>query len=140
MIWQVDPLSWMDEDGDVSWRFGAETDGRQRWVRAGVRISARALIIRSASRYLYGDWTPALLAYAAAAATLAPSGAAQTWVTRKNFAAVHEVVEEHRRQCEPLFHGGSMEDALQLGSPDGARRPEGDAHRGADQRLKGVPQ
>lgn len=139
MIWRVHHLSWVDEDGDVSWIFSGEADGRQRWVRAGVRISARALIIRSASRYLYGDWTPALLAYSAAAATLAPSDAAQIWVTRDNFAAVHGVVEEHRRRREPLFHGGSIEDALQLGTPDGSRRPEGETRRSADQPTKGVP-
>ena len=65
---------------------------------------------------------------AAATATLAaqaPGLSRGEEVKRDNFAAVHGVVEDHRRQCEPLFHGGSMEDALQLGTPDGSRRPEG---------------
>lgn len=124
VVWKVDPLSWSYQDGDVSWLFGAEADGQHRWVRGGVRMAARAIIIHFASRYLYGDWTPALMAYSAAAATLAPSDAAQIWVTGDNFPMVHRIVEAHRRHADALFRGDSVEDQLQFGTPDGVRRPE----------------
>ena len=96
------------------WRGG----GRTASVGSGgVRMAARAIIIHFASRYLYGDWTPALMAYSAAAATLAPSDAAQIWVTGDNFAMVHRIVEAHRRHADPLFRGDSVEDQLQFGTP-----------------------
>lgn len=125
MILRVEPLSWVEAGGDVSWSFGMDVgDGRVRWVRGGVRVAARGAVIRAANRYVYGDWTAALLAYAAAAVELAGPSDTQAWVAPDNVATVREAVERHRTRGEPVFCAGTVEDAFQLGSPEGCRRAE----------------
>lgn len=121
-VW-LEPRSREDDGADVSWLFAVDTpDRRTRWVRAGVRIAAREQVLSAAEPYLHGDWTPALLAYAAAAARLTPGDGGEAWVTPANVGAIRGIVEAHRLGDVPLFHGGTVEDNLQLGMPEGDRR------------------
>ncbi len=119
--WRVDTLSWLDQGGDVSWGFAQTTSGGERWVRSGVRLAARPLIMRASGDPLGGSWTAPLLAHAAAAASLAPPATDQVWVSASNFAAVHEVVRQQRRRGVPLFQAGALEDELQFHDPHAAR-------------------
>ena len=124
MAWQVVPQSWVENGGDVSWVLqGHDSHGQLREIRAGVRVAARGLLVREASRYMFGDWTAAVLAFACAAAELAAPDAEEAWVSRTNFAAVRQVVEDHRRLGKALFHSGTFKDTRQLGTDDGIRRP-----------------
>lgn len=120
-VWSLDTVSWLDQGGDVSWRFARVTNIGKRWVRSGVRVAARPLIMAASGDPLGGNWTAPLMAYAAAAATLAPPAAEQAWVSPSNFAAVREVVRRHRRCGAPLFRAGTLEDALQFCDPHVAR-------------------
>lgn len=96
-------MSWLDNGGDVSWRFSRrEADGHTRHVRAGVRERVRERLVRATRRIVAGDWTDALIVYAAAAAELAPAEATYAWVDADNFTAVHQLVDAHRRADAPL--------------------------------------
>ena len=132
MAWWLEGLSWVDEGGDVSWMFINREDGG-RTVRARIRVSARECVIQAASRYLHGDWTPALIAYGVVAATAwTQPGDCPAWVTRENFKQTDAMVEQHRQSGVPLFANGCVEQDLQFGSPFGEGRisPTADACKG----------
>ena len=121
-LW-LQPLSRSDAGAAISWLFTAGAgDGARHPVHAGVRVAAREGVLRATEPYLHGDWTPALLAYAAAAARLTPGDGGEAWVTPANVGAIRGIVEAHRLGDVPLFHGGTVEDNLQLGMPEGDRR------------------
>jgi hypothetical protein len=103
MVWRVEIASWLDNGGDVSWRLsGTAPDGQVRQVRAGVREAVREQIVRATRRRVAGDWSSALITFAAAAAEMAPAEATVAWVAPGNFAAVRRLVADRRLADRPL--------------------------------------
>ncbi len=113
------PGSRVDLNGDVSWRFACEEDGRAPVERrGGVRLQARHRVITAASRYLEGDMTAGMMAYAAGAVRLQPE-ASESWVTGSNLEEIDHLVQRFRRELRPVFQSGTYEEVMQFGAPYG---------------------